>query len=69
MFNYLLILIIFAFISFCLPQMSGVLNISYLYNVSEFYELGVRNITALSSDITLVWEERIIGTGYEGRVL
>lgn len=72
MFNYLLILLIFGFIPFSLPQMpfmSGVQNIFCLYNVSELYELGNRNIIALSSDVTLVWGGRIIGIADEGRLL
>lgn len=71
MFNYLLILHIFSFIPFSLPQMpamSVVQNIFCLYDVSEFYELGNRNIIAFSCDITLVRAGRIIGTGDEGRL-
>lgn len=72
MFNYLWILLRFSFTPFSLPQMtaiSGVQNISCFYHVSEFCELGNRNIFALSSDVTLVQAGRIIGTGDEGRLL
>lgn len=52
-----------------MPPVSGVQNIFCLYNVSEFYELGNKNIIALSSDVTPVWAGRIIGVGDEGRLL